>query len=128
MTTTELVCQAQQIRKCLKCDQSLEMAALIAVFSRLANLPVDCATLNANAAAFACIERQNQLPALIYLATQIVPPIIPANGGFTFSGLGSPVGVVFPQTPAAQYLDYTNPNFPVVWYWSNNVWTIYIGG
>lgn len=124
----ELACNARKVAKCLCFNPQLEMSALIAVFYKLAGVSMDCATLNANAAQFACLPRQAQLPALIYLANLIVTSqIAPAGSGFVFGGIGSPVGVIFPVAPAAVYFDNTIPASPNMWSWNGSSWTEIIG-
>lgn len=121
----QLACQAQQIAKCLNCNQTLIMAALISYVAQWANIPVDCNTLNANAAQFACIPRQNQLSALLWLFSQLT-----STGQINpqmFSGVGSPVGTITPLANTAMYADVTNPNQPVFWLWQNSTWTEAIG-
>jgi hypothetical protein len=77
----QLACEARQIQQWLCRNQGLEMAVLIALFAQIAGVTVTCASLEALAAQFNCLPRQTQLPALIYLATQIVqngaaPPLV----------------------------------------------------
>jgi hypothetical protein len=52
------------------------MAALVYIFGTLAGMQLTCDQLEAAAATYACLPRATQLPALIYLASQII-----ANGG-----------------------------------------------
>src|ERR1019366_2437233 len=127
-----LVCNSVQFKnevlKIFKCScvsggQTFEMAVLIAIFAQLAGIPnVTCTQLQAMAAPFACLQRQQQLPALIALASQIIS-LVPSGGGFVFSGIGSPVGVVFPAVPSAVYVDNTNPNQVGFWNWNGTNWT-----
>lgn len=73
-----------------------QMGALISIFAKIAGITVNCSTLEVLAAEYNCLPPQAQLPALIYLATQIL-----ANGGgggggtgdvvlFSSGGLGTP--------------------------------------
>ena len=84
----QLSCDAQNVCRRAKGDQTLLMSALVGIFARIAGVNLDCPTLSTLAAQYACLERQNQLPALIYLAT-----LIATNGG----------------TAGADYIDYPGP-------------------
>jgi hypothetical protein len=82
-------------RKWKELTQSEQMGVLISLFAQIANVQLTCQSLQALAAQYACLPPQSQLPALIYLASQIV-----AQGGtgtgagevvtFNSGGLGTP--------------------------------------
>jgi hypothetical protein len=80
----QLACNAQQILqwacRTAKTDsgaQSLLMSVLVAQFAQLANMSISCEALEAAAAQYGCLSRQAQLPALIYLVTQITATVPP---------------------------------------------------
>lgn len=104
-------------------NRSWEMAVLIALFAQIAGVTVTCQSLQTLAAQYNCLQSQQQLPALIYLASQIIANQAPAGAGFVFQGQGSPVGVITPSSSAAVYFDNTVPTEPAMWSWSNNTWT-----
>lgn len=70
--TQSLACQAEQISRCLNCDPNLQMGAIIALLSQLAESTMDCPALAAAAAQFSCIPRQLQVPAMIYQLNAIL--------------------------------------------------------
>lgn len=114
--TTQLVCRARQVQCCLptQCEQ---MSALVAIFAQIAGMPIDCATLATAAGQYACLSRQMQLPALIYLASQILnlgvnPQIFEGHYG----GNAPPFS---PVTPAGMAFDQDTGN---VWNWYSNQW------
>ena len=121
------VCNSQaflgEIRKaltCTRCDPAFEMAVLIALFAKLAGVTVDCPTLEALASQYNCLPRQVQLPALIYLASQIVA-LVPAGGGFVFAGYyGGNPPPFSPLSPSAIATDTSAGNRQ--WTWLNGVW------
>jgi hypothetical protein len=87
----QLACNARQW---MGLSQTQQMGALITIFAALANMPITCDALQAYAAQYACLPRNVQLAALIYLASQIVS----AGGGtgqgevvtFSSGGIGTP--------------------------------------
>ena len=104
----QLACQAAQIQKWLGCSQTSEMACLIAIFAQIAGISVTCAELQSLSAQFNCLQRQTQLPALIYLAQQIVANQPPLGAGwimnFTSNGTGAPPAFT-PQSGAGMAYD-----------------------
>lgn len=100
------------------------MAALIAYVANLTGMNIDCATLQAGANQFACIPRQDQLPALLFLLSQ---PI--GYGVFLFSsgGLGTPPPFA-PLVTSTQYSGIstgavaTDTSTGQQWNFVNGVW------
>ena len=138
-TTTSLCGAVQGSKTVLQCfppgKESLWVPTLISLFANIAGVSVDCPTLNALAQQYACIPPQNQLPALLYLAVQIVnnsaatcgvcPPGPPGPGvevnppvPYT---VGNPPAPLFPTLPALAY-DPTG-NLPTMgWNTSTQSW------
>src|SRR5271165_1703705 len=122
MTLTQqqqLACQAAQIQKWLGCSQTSEMACLIAIFAQIAGISVTCAELQSLAAQFNCLQRQTQLPALIYLATQIIANQPPAGAGFVFPAYGGNPPAFTPSTAAARGV---GQNTGRQWQWIDGTW------
>lgn len=98
------------------------MSALVAIFAQIGGITVTCQTLQTLAAQFNCLPPSSQLPALIYLATQIL-----ANGPGSTQVFSGPFGGVTPNfTPSvstALLVDTTIPNDFAFWAWANNTWT-----
>jgi hypothetical protein len=127
-----LACGALKIECCLP-GQNIQMAALVFLFGKLAGV-TDCPTIAAGAAQYSCLSRQEQLPALIFLATQILanlPTIATgpqgpagANGAagapgpvLTFSGNYAGIAPPFTPTLAVGQMAFaydTSTNTP--WY------------
>lgn len=113
----QLICEATQIYRVFRGNQGMLMAALIAYVAQLTGMPIDCPTLQANAAQYACLPPALMLPALIWLMANF------QGGGNAnpqvFTGVGSPVNVVAPAASSALYVD---TSVPALWSWSNGVW------
>ena len=126
MTSQEqLSCNAKTVFNAFCGNQTQMMAALVAVFAQIAGISVNCATLQTLAAQYNCLPRQAQLPALIYLASQIVAAqIVPAGSGFAFQGIGNPSFT--PSQPVAFYVDNTIPAQPAFWNWNGTSWNLFI--
>ena len=120
MTSIEtLVCQAQQIRKCLGCSQDLEMAAIIYYLGLLTGVSTDCTTLNNGAAQYACIPRQSQLSVVIFLLSQLLSGN--TVGGFVFAGnYGGNPPPFSPLTTGAIGIDSVTGR---QWQWSGGSWS-----
>ena len=106
----QLACGALQIECCLP-SQNIQMAALVYLFGKLAGV-TDCPTIAAGAAQYSCLSRQDQLPALIFLATQILAKATMGTPGPT--GPQGPAGANGPAGPLVMYnLNFSGqlPNF-----------------
>lgn len=79
----QLACNA---RKWKGLTQSDQMGVLISLFAQIADVQLTCQNLQTLAAQYACLPPQSQLPALIYLAAQIL-----AEGGGVGIGAGEVV-------------------------------------
>jgi hypothetical protein len=114
------------------CNVSQEQLvwALVGIFAQIAGMttPLTCAQVEALAANYQCLERRQQLPALIALAAQIlaqggvVPPPTPGFGQQIFAGNwnGFPnVPTLVPPVAAAIAFDVSDGS---VWNWWNNGW------
>ena len=117
----QLACGALQIECCLP-NQNIQMAALVYLFGKLAGV-TDCATIAEGAAQYSCLSRQEQLLALIFLATQILAQAKMGTPGPTGpqgpAGANGPPGATGPAGPLVMYnLNFAGqlPNFipPVV--------------
>ena len=75
----QLACESIQVQRWLCNHPCMEMPILIALFAKIAGVTMDCPTLESLAAQYNCLPRQNQLPALIYLATQILAAVPPPD-------------------------------------------------
>jgi hypothetical protein len=96
-------------RKWKGLTQTEQMGVLITIFAELANMPITCQTLQTYAAQFSCLPPGLQLPALIYLASEILAAGGSGGGGgtgdvvtFSSGGLGTPPPFA-PQVNATQY-------------------------
>jgi hypothetical protein len=131
----EVACQARNLLHSLKrvppCElQSLLMGMLIYSILEVAGVSLTCEQLVAGGAQYACLPRQDQLPALIWAIVNFGGG--GGGSGSVLSGIGPPASSSTPSiaTPAqstAIYFDTANPGQPNVWYWANNAWTEFIG-
>jgi hypothetical protein len=84
-----LSCQARRVA-CWLPSREQQMCALVAIFVKIAGVPMTCSALENLAAQYSCVDRSLQLPALLALAEQIL-----AKG---IGGIGAP-----------DYIDYAGP-------------------
>jgi hypothetical protein len=126
--TQQLDCNAKQILSCLRGmtdaqKQSYLMAVLVAQMAIYTGMSISCAALAAAAQTYACIPRQDQLAALLYLVANIQT----GGGGVgaVLTGLGNPSAT--PSITPAVYFDTTNPSEPNMWLYANGAWTEIIG-
>ena len=121
----QLVCNpiVGKIYRWSRGDRGVLMANVIALLAELTGQTMTCDQLKANAAEFNCLSPNAQLPAVIYLLSQIVSSqIAPSGAGYVFefssSGSGSPPPFT-PTTPAAIATDISTGQ---QWNWYNGVW------
>lgn len=114
----EIACESIQIQHWLCKHPGMEMPILIALFAKLAGMTIDCPTLEANAAQYACLPRQTQLPALIWLANAIFTG--GGIGGFVYGGDwgGNPP----PFNPPSQSAAARDTNTGNLWWWDGTQW------
>ena len=95
------------------------MAAIIYYLGQLTGVSTDCATLQAGAAQYACIPRQDQLPAMIYMLAQLLSGN--TVGGFVFAGnYGGNQPPFSPTTAGAVAIDSITGR---QWQWSGGAWS-----
>jgi hypothetical protein len=130
--TQELACGALRIERCLP-GQDLQMAALVFLFAKIAGV-TDCNSIAAGAQTVSCLTRQQQLPALIWLASQILAniPVIatgpqgPAGAPgpvLTFSGnYGGNPPPFTPTVSAGQLAIAYDSSTNQPWFFVNGAW------
>jgi hypothetical protein len=105
--------------------QTEQMGVLISLFAQIADVQLTCQSLATLAAQYSCLPPQLQLPALIYLATQIIEGVTLENIQ-VFSTVGTPT--FSPPVSVAIALDNTTiPGQVAAWVWQNSVWTQFLG-
>lgn len=104
---------------------------IIALLANIAEINVDCPTLQGLAQQYACIPPQLQMPAMLYLLTLVVNSTAGAGTIQVFSGIGPPTAqaatIATPAALNAIYFDNATPGQPNVWQWSNQAWSEFIG-
>jgi hypothetical protein len=86
--TQQIACGALAV-ECKLPGKDLQMAALVYLFGKIAGV-TNCNDILAGAQTMTCLDRQQQLPALIWLALQILN----AGGGMGPPGPPGPAGPV----------------------------------
>jgi hypothetical protein len=122
-TPQELACKAQWISRSVCKD--LQVPALIALFNGIGG-QLTCAQIIAGAQSMACIPRQDQLPALIYLALLILNN--PGQNGFAGNYGGLPPPFTPNVTPAVIHAAGMTAVFAIdtstgqIWWFYNGQW------
>ena len=122
--TQQIACGALAV-ECKLPGKDLQMAALVYLFGKIAGV-TNCNDILAGAQTMTCLDRQQQLPALIWLALQILNagggmgPPGPPGPASVFSGAygGSPPNF----TPTSSGAIAFDTDTGQMWSWYNNQW------